>query len=160
MWNKLKLATVIVFWFGSVNAQNLKPALRPLKFLLGSWELKNQKGRLIETWSYTSPSELHGKSYRINLKGDTAILENVQIKLRDKNIFYIPIVTDQNEGKIVEFKLIASVGRKFVFENKMHDFPQLVIYVNKSKHELLAWIEGLHNGKAKKSEFHYTRLIE
>lgn len=64
---------------------------------------------------------------------------------------------DQNRGKEVCFKLVSREHNTYVFENKIHDFPQRIIYQNQGKEDLLAWIEGEFNGKMRKSAFKYKR---
>jgi hypothetical protein len=48
---------------------------------------------------------------------------------------------------------------RIVFENLAHDFPQRVGYERASADEMLAWIEGMQNGKARRVEFRYHRAV-
>ncbi|MNR26169.1 hypothetical protein D3C85_1433620 [compost metagenome] len=100
---------------------------------------------------------LSGKSYRINAKGDSTLTETLKVRNVGKDTFYCSTVNGQNEGKEVCFKLISTTDQTYVFENKMHDFPQRIVYQDKGKREMLAWIEGELNGKSRKSEFKYIR---
>ena len=151
----LVLLLILGFGFNSV-AQN-KP-LKTLAFVIGQWEMKTSKGKIIELWTKNSDNRLSGKSYRINAKGDSLLTETLVIKNIGKDIFYCSTVTGQNAGGEVCFKLISQDNNTYVFENKEHDFPQRIIYQNQGKNDLLAWIEGEFNGKTKKSTFKYNRM--
>jgi len=140
-----------------VYAQRLNGALRPLKSLIGSWEMKSGEGRIIEVWRYESPIKISGKSFRIGLNNDSTLLEEADIVKKNGRLFFIPIVAGQNEGQSVEFGLKSRTRRQYIFENKEHDFPQRVGYHLQSSDDLLAWIEGSKNGKDQRSEFRYRR---
>jgi hypothetical protein len=45
-----------------------------------------------------------------------------------------------------------------VFENRTHDFPQRVGYERTGRDTLLAWIEGIDRGQARRVEFPYHRV--
>jgi hypothetical protein len=63
---------------------------------------------------------------------------------------YIPII---NKGKPVMFTLIESEPGVWIFENKEHDFPQRVVYSQKTDGSLFAWIEGEQKGQFMKDEY-------
>ncbi|NEU08921.1 hypothetical protein GZH53_11415 [Flavihumibacter sp. R14] len=161
MKNKISfiLLVVALTTFNSAFAQQVNELLRPLKPLLGSWEMNSPDGRIIEVWKYSSPEKFSGKSYRVGTNKDSTLLEEVDIVEREGQLYYIPTVSGQNSGMPVEFILKSQSGGIYVFENKTHDFPQRVCYHLQSSNELLAWIEGEKNGKTRKSEFRYRRAV-
>jgi hypothetical protein len=55
------------------------------------------------------------------------------------------------------FKLIESAGRRVVFENKEHDFPQRILYWLDAQGALHARIEGTMQGKAMQEEWVWTK---
>ena len=86
--------------------------------------------------------------------GDTIILETMQIMYREGELYYVPTVSDQNNGQPVLFHLINGSPRQVIFENEAHDFPQRVGYRKKSKTHIEAWIEGVTNeGEEKRVVF-------
>ena len=153
----LFVAVVLQADYSAGHAQKLKPSLEPFRCLLGSWSFVNVKGRTIEIWKYRDSAAFISRSYRIDINGDSTLLETVLLKAEDLGVFYIPIVENQNNKKPIRFKLVATANKKYVFENKKHDFPQRVIYKVKGENKLLAWIEGEKNGRLVKSEFLYRR---
>ncbi|MES2417682.1 MAG: DUF6265 family protein [Bacteroidota bacterium] len=130
--------------------------LKQFSFLLGNWEMSTPKGKITETW-YQNKGSLNGKSYRHTLNGDSILLETLVIKKIDGFYTYCSTVKGQNDNMAVNFKLISDKDSTYIFENAAHDFPQQIVYQNRGKTMLLAWIEGKIKGKNRKSEFHYQR---
>ncbi|WP_230142903.1 MULTISPECIES: DUF6265 family protein [unclassified Pedobacter] len=149
------MALILICFCTDVIAQ--KNPSKTFAFIMGSWEMQTAKGKIVEQWVQNPDKTLSGKSYRINAKGDSALTETLKIKKIGKDTFYCSTVTGQNEGKETCFKLIATKDETYVFEDKIHDFPQRIVYQNQGKNDLLAWIEGELNGKSRKSEFRYKR---
>ncbi len=133
-----------------------QPSLAQFDFLLGSWEMKNAKGNIVEVWT----KEKHGlaaKSYVYHSNGRRVLTEKIKLRAKD-NTFYLWVTGFEkgNRGTTL-FKLIATAQQTFIFENKKQRFPQRVIYQNNGKTVLLAWIEGYLDGEKMKVEFRYQR---
>ena len=137
-----------------VNAQST--SIKQFSFMLGNWEMKTSKGKLSESWKQVGES-LIGKSYRYNLAGDSTLMETVIIKKIAGNFFFCVTGAQEDKTKTIKFKLVSSAENQLIFENKAHDFPQRIVYENKGKDILFAWIAGPMNGKEAKSEFNYRR---
>lgn len=125
--------------------------------LEGTWQMRTGKGVLFETWTKTGPSELHGKSYRVN-GSDTVRLETVSLIQDDSGIHYIPVVQNQNQGQPVRFTLISAEARRFIFENLDHDYPQRIIYRFISSDSLVARVEGEIKGQLRGSDYRFSRV--
>jgi hypothetical protein len=125
-------------------------------WLLGTWLQSSPQGDLYETWILKSDSEFFGHGYLL-LKGDTLFSERIRLVARGKNTLYIPVVSDQNAGLPVEFTLVSSDRRIFIFENKEHDFPQRIIYRNPEPDSLCARIEGMANGSYRSEDFRMSK---
>ena len=161
MWNKLIVKTIVLTVLMSTSdlyAQRLDARLKPLKQLLGDWEMSTPGSRIIESWTYLNRKSFQGKSVKVNSNGDTTLLEQIKIQVKDGKLRYIPVVEGQNSGKPVAFTLVSAKSGKYVFENKLHDFPQRIVYWFKSENDLFAWIEGEKNGKPRRAEFRYRRV--
>lgn len=87
---------------------------KPLFGLTGLWKMDAKRGAIYEEWQVASDGRLAGRSYRLN-NNDTMVLENVTISLQDNNIFYTPVVRDQNNQQPVPFKLVSCSGNRYVF---------------------------------------------
>lgn len=127
-----------------------------LKRLQGTWMMKTDKGLLYEKWILAGESELWSKSFKLN-NSDTTILEHVQLVERKDGIFYIPVVENQNNRQPVSFKLVESAGNRYVFENKLHDYPQRIIYNLVKPDSMVARIEGEKNGRSRGSNYYFVR---
>ena len=151
--NGLPLFFILVFMITIEQASSF----RLLYPLAGTWKMEAGGKVLYEDWQIKTDTEMHGRSYKVNAN-DTLILEDVQLIDKQNLTNYKPIVTGQNGGEAVSFKLVASANQRFVFENPQHDFPQRVIYHMVNTDSLHAWIEGRQNGKEKRSDFYYRRV--
>lgn len=125
--------------------------------LRGTWAMQTKKGVLYEEWKKTGEAEMSGTSYRLNQK-DTLLLERVKLRREGDDILYIPSAQNQNNGQPVVFKLVRAEANKFTFENKLHDFPQRIIYNLITNDSIVARIEGSKNGVTDGSDFYFKRL--
>jgi hypothetical protein len=150
---------LLVLMYASFARQTTYSAreFKPLLGLSGLWKMDTQRGTIYEEWLVRGDDQLWGRSYKIK-NNDTLVLENVILSLQGNDIFYTPVVHDQNNQQPVPFKLISCTNNRYVFENKEHDFPQRVIYELVSTTGLHARIEGSKNGKEMGSDFNYVRV--
>lgn len=152
--NNLPLALVLFLMTTVIQQES---PFKQLYTLAGTWKMEVGGKSLYENWQITDTGEMIGKSYRVSAT-DTFLLEDVHVRSKQNAIYYIPVVTGQNGGQAVPFKLIASANQQFTFENPLHDFPQRVIYHLVNNDSLHAWIEGKQYGKEKRSDFYYRRV--
>ena len=151
----LSLTLLLIACSFCVLAQ--KTLFKTFEFLVGNWEMKTKTGKIVERWQKHRDS-LTGTSHKFNAKGDSVLTESIVLKkLSGEWYFCVTGYEKGNEGK-TNFKLISSANNTFTFENKQHDFPQQIVYQNKGKDALLAWIEGEIGGKKRKIEFPYDRV--
>lgn len=140
MKNKLKMAITIVCIIAFYSWTTLTdPTIKNAEWLVGTWENKTSQGSIYETWKKVSEKELLGKSYMLKGK-DTVLFETVTMKQEKDNLYYIPVVNDQNGGKPVSFALKSISDEEMVFENLKHDFPQVISYKKTSPTSLIAEI--------------------
>lgn len=151
---KLYLLFILFTVAFSVSAQ--KASLKSFDFMLGKWEMKTKNGKIVERWKLHKDS-LTGQSHRFKETGDSVLTESIVLKKIKGEWFFCVTGYEKNNEGTTHFKLISSQNNTFTFENKQHDFPQQIVYQNKGKSELLAWIEGNIGGKHRKMEFPYKR---
>ncbi|WDF45353.1 DUF6265 family protein [Chryseobacterium sp. KACC 21268] len=131
--------------------------IRKMEWLVGTWEHTTSKGSVYETWQKANRNELSGNSYTIKNK-DTLIFETIRLINEHGKLFYIPAVKDQNSGAPIRFEGKKISETQLVFENKMHDFPQVISYKKISEDSLKAEISGLRNGKEERRHFPMRRI--
>jgi hypothetical protein len=155
--NLLFLISAIIFSCNSASEKKTSDyaGLKKLDWLLGSWKNISDDGQLYEIWTKQNDSTYAGHGYMV-ANNDTVFSERISLEQRNSDLFYIPVVKQQNEGNPVSFKLVSDKG-EFTFENKEHDFPQRVIYKQVGMDSLYARIEGTDKGAFRKEEFSMVR---
>ncbi|MFN4246444.1 MAG: DUF6265 family protein [Flavipsychrobacter sp.] len=128
--------------------------LDKLKWWLGNWQMKSADGLVIESWSNTAANEWQGYSYYLTPQGDTASHETVRLVNDNDTLFYIPNVSNQNNGMSIQFRESLLSDSSIVFENTTHDFPKRIVYVKTSDTSIHAYIEG--SGKI--VDFYYLKV--
>ena len=126
-----------------------------LNLFPGKWKMDIENTEIFEEWEMLSEAELVAKSYSIKNE-EQIINENLYLKKFAGQWAYVAIPRDQN---ITLFALIEHTPKKFVFENKEHDFPQRIIYEFHKDGKLTVAIEGDVNGELKRREFSFI-LVE
>ena len=122
--------------------------MKTMNWVVGKWELVNKDTVSTEIWQLKNDSVYAGISMDVKGGKDTIRYEDATIEQRGTEIYFIPVMKDQNEGKPVEFKMTAtaSTDTRLVFENPQHDFPKKIIYEIKGD-SLLASISGPMKGQ-------------
>ena len=131
--------------------------IKKTEWLIGTWENKTTKGSIYETWNKKNDHEFSGKSYIIQEK-DTIVFENIQIVQDKKKLFYIPTVKNQNGGLPIRFSAKMISDNKLIFENPVHDFPQVISYTKTGENMLIAEISGTKNGQKRNQIFPMKRI--
>lgn len=131
--------------------------LKAFEWLNGSWNNTDKEGSYTESWVKTNDSTFTGKSYMIIGK-DTVSSETITLEHRMNEVFYVPVVKNQNDGKPVRFKMTLADKGTFVFQNPEHDFPQQIKYVKVTTDSLYAEISGTKKGKTKAIPFPMKRI--
>lgn len=142
------------------NAAQLEAKMRKLDkldWLVAKWEMLSDEGKFTEEWKQINDTLLEGKGIMISEKGDTVFKEFIQLVERNDSVFYIASVPSQNDGAAVYFSMQSIDSVTSVFENKLHDFPQRIVYNRLSAATMIATIEGLQNGSNHKEVFHFTK---
>jgi len=111
----------------TASAQFRYEDFKPLHDLEASWEMKTRRGAVIEQWTKANDSLLLGKGFLVVDK-DTVPQETVELRYSNGVITYTPSVREQNSGLPVTFTLVSVTDGKYVFENREHDFPQVISY--------------------------------
>lgn len=124
--------------------------------LKGTWIMNSAKGPIYEEWKQDGTA-LKGRSYKLT-GTDTVLFESIVLMQDDKGVYYIPSTENQNDKKPVTFTLISSENQRFVFENKLHDFPQRIIYQLVNSDSIAARIEGTVKKESRFVDYNYKRV--
>jgi hypothetical protein len=155
--NTKKLLAFVVLIISGSWATPQKNTIEDAAWLIGTWENKTQRGSLYEQWTKISDLDFAGKSYMLQDK-DTIVFETIRMVQEPNGLAYIPTVKKQNNALPVRFTLKTISAETLVFENREHDFPQIISYTKVSKDSLVAEISGVKNGQDRKQRFSMKRV--
>jgi hypothetical protein len=141
-----------------------KDKLAKLSWLSGSWQTQMPEGVFKESWWRDTrqtwkqgENQWQGMGVLLGAAGDTFFREDLRIISEKGELWYCPMVSNQNGKKEVRFKEKEITDHNFVFENLQHDFPQRICYELTSDTTIHAWIEGRQNGKERKEDFYFRK---
>ncbi len=124
-----------------------------LAWLAGDWRME-KAGRIVdEQWMAPAGGVMLGMS-RTVAKGKVVEHEFIQIRVGPEGgLFFIARPSGQKEAT---FKAVRQSDTEVVFENKDHDFPQVIAYRLNADGTLLATVEGPRaDGTTRRAEFLY-----
>lgn len=130
--------------------------IEEVKWLLGTWVNEFTPEFSQESWTKENDSTFSAFSFTL-VHNDTVFSETMSLQQKDGNLLLTVVEVNPNEAVPVTFRLVSSDKRKFVFENKKHDFPKRIIYTHPVKDSLHAWIEGPVDGENKQLHFHFSK---
>ena len=151
--SKILFVSTLMF-FSCSSKENL---LTKTEWLIGTWESKTSQGNLFETWTKTNEYSLSAKSYYLN-NADTVLFETVELKESGDHLFYIVSAPKEKNEKPVAFKSVEVTDEIIIFENKQHDFPQVISYKKVANDSLNAEISGKIDGTIQSEKFPMKRL--
>ncbi|MCB0700564.1 MAG: hypothetical protein H6551_01890 [Chitinophagales bacterium] len=155
--NKIGIVFILLLACSCTSNTPEQTKLEKTDWLLGSWENHEQDKRIIEYWKKQDDSTYAGVGKFYDSTGTVSSYEEIRLVLRGNELWYIPNVSNQNDGKEVSFKEVSFSDTGIVFENMKHDFPQRIVYIKKSDNAILAYIEGEINSEVHRIEFPYTK---
>lgn len=148
------LLAIVVFFTAFTLVK--KPPIANAKWMLGTWQNTSPQGTLVEAWQKENDTLFNGYSHFI-VGADTVFTEHIRLEQHGSDLFYIPTVANQNNGKPIVFKVSLHDKKQLVFENPLHDFPQKITYTHPTKDSLIAEVSGTEKGKFKSEKFLMVR---
>lgn len=149
-----KIAVILILILSLTSCKKSRNATKIIvaDWLPGKWENNSTDGNLLETWKKTNDSVYDGESYFIKGK-DTLHFEEIQLRQKGENLFYVSNIRGQNNDKPVTFKLSNSTEKQLVFENPKNDYPKKISYNLISKDSLVINISGIQQGKTSSNTY-------
>ena len=131
--------------------------IKNAEWLVGTWASNTEHGILYESWQKSDKYKLAGKSYFLE-QGDTLLFETIQLLKEGDALYYIVTGAGGSEQGDIPFKSITVKPNHFVFENKLHDFPQTIMYKKITNDSLLAIVEGGKDSTYRQVKFPMRRI--
>ena len=123
----MKLSRLLIPCF-ILCCSGCSPDIGAFFWLTGTWEMQKPNGSSrLETWEKENRKMLSGRGISV-VQGDSTLLETIGLYNEDRQTWYTPVVSGQNKGAPIPFKLVSTKGYQYDFENPEHDFPQRITY--------------------------------
>lgn len=132
-----------------VAMSSAQPKLADLAFMAGHWS----DGTTEEVWLAPKGGLMLGMN-RTVANGKT-FFENLRIEESGGKIIYL---ASPGGKPATPFPLQSVQGKRAVFENAAHDFPQRIIYELDARGRLVATVEGNVNGKPRRESWTWSRV--
>lgn len=124
-------------------------------WLAGCWELRAGARVTVEMWMAPSGGLMLGAS-RTTVSGRAREFEQLQLSARGDTLLYIASPSGQ---ATTTFRSVSVSPQQLRFENRQHDFPQVIIYRRISADSIHARIEGPGpNNTTRGIDFRYKRV--
>ncbi len=140
---------VLTFTFAPARAASLAS----LAWMTGSWSGIQDGVTSEEHWSTPQGGLMLGM-HRDVKEGRAVSFEFLRVVARGDSLVYVALPRGRNE---TPFPMKSLAGKRVVFENPQHDFPQRILYWQTRPNELHARIEGTLNGKEEFEEWTWKR---
>jgi hypothetical protein len=137
----------------SVRAGAKTPHLSELAWLAGNWTGVEGEIEMEEFWQAPKGNSMLGL-HRDVAKARTVSFEFLRIVATPEGITYWGSLGGR---PATPFRLVELKGKRVVFENPEHDFPQRIIYWLGDDGALHAKIEGKQDGKSSSMEWIWRR---
>ena len=129
---KFILATLLLVSV-KANANNCS-SLNDFNWLIGKWQTQKERALITETWHKLSDNTFEG----VGTTSNSA--ESLRLLAMSGEIFYFAKVS--HNPTPIAFKLIQCKDKSYIFENKLHDFPNKIAYRQISKTALQIIVSG------------------
>lgn len=136
-----------------VRAATAGSPLDSLAWMSGRWSSDDDGSSSEEHWTTAEGGLMVGMNRTLK-DGRAVAFEFLRIVARGDTVIYVAM-PDGRDG--TEFPLKERSGRRVVFENPTHDFPQRIIYWQEGADDLHVRIEGAVNGDLRGHEWVWRR---
>ena len=131
----------------------LKSQSADFNWLIGTWKVDSDKSEKYEVWQMDG-MRLKGEGYSIK-DGQKHVFETLFLENFAGQWAYIALPAKQ---QITLFALTQVENRRYIFENKEHDFPQRIIYHYDGDRKIKVSVEADNDGKTKKFELTFLKV--
>ncbi|CAN5886820.1 DUF6265 family protein [soil metagenome] len=153
---RVVIAIVVLVLIGfSVHARGQATVtdLTGLSWMAGNWAGVQDGVETEELWQAPKANTMLGL-HRDVAGGRAVSFEFLRIEAKPDGVSYW---ASPGGGAATQFRLIELRGKRVVFENAKHDFPQRIVYWLSDDSALHAKIEGTRNGKPASEEWTWRK---
>jgi hypothetical protein len=147
----LVLVSPGVLPLGATGATLPAAKIEDLAWMAGSWAGEEGKVQMDEHWTAAKGGAMLGV-HRDVADGRMVSFEFLRIEATPGGLAYLSMP----QGRpVTAFPLAKLEGKRVVFENPTHDFPQRIIYWLEADGSLAARIEGMQDGKEESAQWRW-----
>ena len=144
---------IIILLLSSCHRPSPQQSFNDLQQLEGKWTSQNIQFN--EYWEIKSDTLIQGVGFSLQ-ENDTAFKEELKIYYKEEIVYYAAKVG--GSPQFVSFKLIEAKKNLWVFENKTHDYPNIISYKLLNNNELI--VATTNSNGNKKIEFVMKRILQ
>lgn len=134
----LRITALLCFVFILHSCKNQSDVFSKMN---GDWKVYVEEGQMTECWKRMDENTFAGTCMLMNNQ-DTLFFETMKIHKMHNRFFYSTSFISNGILHETDFKLKKMNGQKIIFENKSHDFPQIISYTFYSPDSMIAKIGG------------------
>lgn len=149
----LACSALFLVSLGAGPAGKENPTLESLDWLAGHWSIEKGGTTMEEYWTPPAGGVMLGL-HRDVFPNGRSFFEYLRIEKGPDGLVYRASPAGRPP---TSFRLVELEGRRVVFENPDHDFPQRIIYEGRDDRTLHARIEGVQNGKDAATDWIWQR---
>lgn len=144
------------------SARGSAPGLRPgqiadLAWMEGHWVGSDGALQMEEIWTSAAGGALVGLHKDVATRGGIARMVSFEFLRIEGGPEGIAYVAQPGGQRPTRFALVEQAGRRVVFANPAHDFPQRILYWLDDAGALHARVEGPKGGRTVGQEWTWTR---
>jgi len=132
---------IIAFLYLVCSLHSCKSQNGVLMKMNGDWKVYVEEGQMQECWKMENADTYNGNCLLMDNQ-DTLFFETMKIHKKYGNYVYETSFMLKGEEHKTDFYLKKMNKHKLVFENKAHDFPQVISYTFYTPDSMLATIGG------------------
>jgi hypothetical protein len=147
---------VILLVLGLASPSGAQSALRitSVGWLTGCLEMRRGSRVVEEQRMPERAGTMIGMGRSVGARG----LDDYELTVIQQDGDRLLYVAHPRRQPVATFVAIAATADSVLFENPEHDYPQRVGYRRIGTDSVLAWIDGVNNGKQQRVEFPYRRV--
>ena len=151
----LRLVIVLCLAISLYSCKNQDAVIMKMN---GDWKVYVNEGQMKECWKMDNANVYNGNCVLMN-KQDTLFFETMKIYKKLGSYVYATSFLLRGEEHKTDFYLKKCNNRRLVFENKTHDFPQVISYTFFTPDSMLAIIGGKEKDTMRYEYFPMKKII-
>ncbi|MBN1187478.1 MAG: hypothetical protein JXB49_34700 [Bacteroidales bacterium] len=140
---------------GNTPLSSLDLDLSTMNWIIGTWQSEDGSNYAFQVWEKQNDSVFIANNIVV-VDPDTIFNHSIKIQPVDNKII-LEIIPNNEYEEPEKYLMIVNKNGEHVFENKMKDFPQRIIFVFNTDGSLYYRLEGSIEGQAQYQDFNLNK---